>query len=62
MSKKNSKERIQARREEAIKRQELRDQLTPEQQLQRLDLLLGNGVGAKRERARLLKQIEESKE
>ncbi len=59
MSKKNSRDRIEKRRQEAIERQKLREQLTPQQQLSRLDLLLGKNAGAKKERAKLQKQIEQ---
>ena len=45
------------RKENADARQQLRDELTPAQQLARLDERLGVDVGAKRERARLQKLI-----
>jgi hypothetical protein len=41
------------RQEEAVYRQERHDQRSPEQQIALLDQRLGEGVGAKRERARL---------
>jgi hypothetical protein len=41
------------RREEAEKRQSARDARSPEQQLALLDSKLGDGKGAKKERARL---------
>ena len=44
-------------REEAEQRAAERESRTPQQQLQRLDKLLGEGVGAKKERARLAKLI-----
>ena len=44
-------------REEAEERDELRATRTPEQQLETLDSKLGIGVGALRERARLVDQI-----
>lgn len=45
------------RQEEAAERAKFRSELTPEQQIARLDRRLGVGVGAKQERARLAKQI-----
>ena len=45
------------RQEEAKVRNEARAALTDEQQLARLDTILGKGVGAKSERARLAKRI-----
>lgn len=45
--------------ETAIERQSYRNSFTPEQQLQRLDTRLGVGVGAKKERKRLLKLIQQ---
>ena len=49
----------QQRKEEAAERQALRDSLTPQQQMKRLDALLGVGVGAVKERAKLNKEIED---
>mgnify|MGYP001586060108 CR=1 FL=1 len=45
------------RKDDAKERAEYRDNLTAEQQLARLDKRLGIGIGAKRERAALAKQI-----
>ena len=45
------------KRKEAKARQEKYDKLTPQQRLDKLDRKLGKGVGAKKERARLLKLI-----
>lgn len=45
--------RTQQRRDDAKKRQEERDKRTPEQQLAQLDALLGVGIGARKERAKL---------
>tara|TARA_A200000159_G_scaffold164491_1_gene194316 strand:+ start:2529 stop:2729 length:201 start_codon:yes stop_codon:yes gene_type:complete len=45
------------RQEEAKVRNEARAALTDEQQLARLDTILGKGVGAKSERARLADRI-----
>lgn len=42
-------------------RQQLREQRTPAQQLTELDERLGPGVGAERERTRLIAQIEAEK-
>ena len=47
------------RKEEAVQRQELRDKRTPQEQLEVLDNKLGVGVGAIKERYRLIKIIEE---
>tara|TARA_R110002020_G_scaffold202722_1_gene405818 strand:+ start:7028 stop:7207 length:180 start_codon:yes stop_codon:yes gene_type:complete len=44
---------ILVKRAEAKERQSLRNKLTPEQQLARLDKKLGVDIGAARERARL---------
>jgi hypothetical protein len=50
----------EAHRKAAEERQEARNARTPQQQLQRLDKLLGIGQGAKKERARLQALIDES--
>ncbi len=55
----NKRRRLEQRREEAVSRQAERDSRTPEEQLEKLDLLLGVGEGAKKERARLHRIIEE---
>lgn len=44
----------QKRKEEALFRAEVRDMMTPQLQLDRLDARLGYGVGATKERCRLL--------
>lgn len=46
------------RREEARARQLQRDELTPEEQIARLDARLGAGKGAKKERERLAALID----
>lgn len=46
-------DRADAKREEAKARQEAWSKLAPELQLRRLDEILGKGLGAKRQRARL---------
>jgi hypothetical protein len=51
--------RREEKRQQALARQEARNKLTPAQQLAKLDALLGKGKGAKRERARLQKLIDE---
>ena len=58
MSKNRSRSRRAELREEAEQRAAEREARTPQQQLQRLDKLLGEGVGAAKERARLSKLIE----
>jgi hypothetical protein len=50
------------KRSEADARQRLRDERTPEEQLAILDARLGPGKGAKRERARLQKLLDEDKQ
>lgn len=45
------------RREEAIVRAKLRAMRSPEVQIEELDMFLGTGVGAKKERARLTRDI-----
>lgn len=51
--------RRESRKKFALEYQEARAKLTPQQQLEVLDLRLGKNVGAIKERARLLKQIAE---
>ncbi len=50
-------EATKKRREEAEARQAVRDKLTSEQQLARLDVLLGENQGATKERLRLNQDI-----
>lgn len=47
----------QQKRQEAEDRQAYRDSLTPRQQLLRIDRRLGVGVGAQKERAKLIGQM-----
>ena len=49
------------RRKNAEERQAERAKRTPEQQLAELDAKLGTGKGAEKERARLVKLVEETK-
>jgi len=49
--------RVQARREAAAEMAEARSNRTDEQQLARLDSMLGEGMGARKERARLTARI-----
>jgi len=58
----NAKWRREQRTEEAVQRQEVRVQRTHKQQLARLDEILGDGVGAVKERARLQKKISDEQE
>ena len=53
--KNNSKSRKQSRIEECSERQNDRSKRDGTNQLRHLDVLLGHGVGAKKERARLSK-------
>lgn len=46
---------------EAVLRQETYDELTPKQKLAKLDARLGEGVGARKERVRLKRQMEQKK-
>ena len=57
MTKINGVGRSQERREGAAKRLEARAKLTNQEQLARLDFLFGVGLGAQKERTRLLKLI-----
>jgi len=56
-SNKNSKSRRDQRRAAALLRAEERVQRTPQEQIRRLNELLGVGAGARRERDRLAQQI-----
>jgi hypothetical protein len=55
-----SRSRIEKRRKTAAELKERRDSLTDEQQLQRLDQLLGKDKGAVKERKRLADRIAEA--
>jgi hypothetical protein len=58
MTNKNTQlESVLLRRKSAAQRKEARDALTDQQQLDRLDKMLGAGKGAKKERARLIEKI-----
>lgn len=56
----NFPNRVQKRRDEAKERQVARDSRSSQQQLDVLDDILGKGKGARRERARLKKLLDES--
>lgn len=58
-NRKNFEARVDVKREEAQERAQVRAKRTPQQQLDLLDARLGKGVGAKKERAKLLKLIEQ---
>ena len=45
------------KREEATERQQVWSKLSPKQQLAELDRRLGEGVGAKKQRARLAEEL-----
>lgn len=49
----------EARKERALERTEVSSQRTPEEQLQRLDHMFGDGQGAAKERMKLAKKIDE---
>ena len=51
-------QRRKEKQTEAAVRKELRDKLTPQQQLKELDIREGKGIGAKKERARLQSKID----
>jgi len=54
-TRKNAKFRVEQRRIDATKRQGECDKLTPEERIGRLDALFGGGLGAAKERKKLLK-------
>lgn len=54
---KRNKARLTQRRAAAVERQTVHATLTPQQKVAKLDERLGMGVGATRERARILKQV-----
>lgn len=56
---KNSRVRRERRRAEAEARKALREKRSPQEQLKHLDYLLGDGVGAIKERAELQRRIDE---
>ena len=49
----------EARKERALERIEMSNQRTPEEQLQRLDDMFGEGQGASKERLKLAMKIED---
>lgn len=53
-------QRKEQRRQECAERQAYRDGLSPQEQLDRLNTRLGEGIGAQKERARLHAQIRAS--
>jgi len=61
MSKELYLKRQKEKERKRLMNQEARAKRSPDEQLARLDKLLGKDQGAKKERARLLKQIEEEK-
>ena len=61
MSNKGSKSRVELRKKFALERKEITDKRSPQDQLERLDFLFGEGKGATKERAKLVKKIEDAK-
>ena len=61
MKKKSNNVKVVDRRIRASERRNVREALTPAQQLSTLDKRLGKGVGAARERTRLQKLIDSGK-
>lgn len=61
MSRAGCKERKAIRKKNATERQEVSNKRTPQEQLERLDWKLGDGKGAAKERAKLLKRMEDAK-
>ena len=57
-TRKNAKERIEIRRNNAAELKQARDIRTPKQQLEVLDMRLGVGIGAEKERKRLQNLID----
>jgi hypothetical protein len=57
MKRMNFPETVKVRQEAANQRKEERAKRTPQQQLEQLDKLFGEGQGAARERARLVKEL-----
>jgi len=53
---------LEQKQDETAERNKLRAQRTPEEQLARLDHILGKATGAKKERAKLAKLIANRKE
>ena len=60
MARMNAKYRVDERREDADKREEARSHRTPVQQMALLDSRLGQGSGAKKERAKLQTMIDKA--
>jgi len=54
---KRHSDRVERKRKEAELRQLRYEGLTPQQKLAKLDRLLGEGIGAKKQRAKLLAQL-----
>ena len=53
------KQKQAEKKERALERQEVASKRTPQEQLARLDKMFGEGQGARKERAKLNKRIEE---
>lgn len=56
-TRKNQTHRVDQRRKDAIERNESWDNLSPQQQLEKLDERFGKGEGASRQRKRLRKLL-----